>query len=74
MEGIETARENRCDVVVSAGGGSVIDCGKAISALLTNEGNILDYLEVIGAGKPLEKATAPFIALPTTAGTAIEEW
>ena len=37
--------------------------------MLTNEGDLLDYLEVIGRGKPLAKPSAPFIAIPTTAGT-----
>ena len=71
-KGVDRARESRCDVVVSFGGGSAIDAGKAIAALLTNGGDPLDYAEVIGAGKPLGKASAPFIAVPTTAGTGSE--
>jgi alcohol dehydrogenase class IV len=66
------ARAEHCDVVIAAGGGSVIDAGKAIAALLSNPGDPLDYLEVIGAGKPLEHAAAPCIAIPTTAGTGSE--
>jgi alcohol dehydrogenase class IV len=66
------ARENQCDVVIGYGGGSVIDSGKAISALLTNHGSLTDYLEVIGKGKPLKKKTVPCIAIPTTAGTGTE--
>jgi alcohol dehydrogenase class IV len=54
------------------GGGSAIDCGKAIAALLTNDGDLLDYLEVIGLGKALVHPSAPFIAIPTTAGTGSE--
>src|ERR1019366_3029034 len=61
-----------CDVVIAIGGGSAIDAGKAIAALLTNPGDPLDYLEVIGRGRPLERALAPFIAIPTTAGTGSE--
>ncbi len=68
----ELARDERCDVVISMGGGGAIDAGKAIAALLTNPGEPLDYLEVIGAGQPLEHASAPFIAVPTTAGTGSE--
>jgi alcohol dehydrogenase class IV len=49
-----------------------LDCGKAIAALLTNPGNLLDYVEVIGGGKPLTEWSAPFIAVPTTAGTGTE--
>jgi alcohol dehydrogenase class IV len=48
--GVESAREAGCNVVVSAGGGSAIDAGKAIAALLANPGDPLDYLEVVGRG------------------------
>ncbi len=70
--GDDLARSNGCDLVVSFGGGSAIDAGKAIAALLANGGDLLDYLEVIGAGKPLPLPSAPFIAVPTTAGTGSE--
>ncbi len=69
---IARAREARCDFVISIGGGSVIDTGKASAALIPNPGAALDYLEVIGAGKTLQAAPLPFIALPTTAGTGAE--
>jgi len=71
-EGVRQARDARCDVVIALGGGSVIDAGKAISALLTNGGPVRDYLEVIGKAKPLTSRAAPFIAIPTTAGTGAE--
>jgi alcohol dehydrogenase class IV len=70
--GVALAREEGCDVVVAIGGGSAIDAGKALAALLTNPGDPLEYLEVIGRGQPLECAPAPFIAMPTTAGTGSE--
>jgi len=66
------AKKERCDFVVSFGGGSVIDAGKAIAALLTNDGELLDYIEIIGRGKALTQTAAPFIAIPTTAGTGAE--
>ena len=66
------ATEAGCDLVISIGGGSVIDSGKAGAALIPNEGAVLDYLEVIGAGKKLSADPLPFIALPTTAGTGAE--
>ncbi len=66
------ARDEQCDLVISFGGGSVIDTGKAIAMLLTNGGDPLDYAEVIGAGRPVTKVSAPFIAIPTTAGTGAE--
>ncbi len=70
--GVEQARGQQCDLVIGFGGGSAIDTAKAIAALLANGGEILDYLELIGGGKPLNVASAPFIAVPTTAGTGAE--
>jgi alcohol dehydrogenase class IV len=72
LQGVQKAREAACDVVIGIGGGSVIDTGKAVAALLTNGGEPLDYLEVIGKGEPITKPSAPYIAVPTTAGTGAE--
>ena len=58
--------------MIGFGGGSAIDAAKAIAAMLTNDGELLDYVEIIGRGKPLTKPSAPFIAIPTTAGTGAE--
>jgi alcohol dehydrogenase class IV len=70
--GVQRAREHQCDLVIGFGGGSAIDAAKAIAALLTNPGELLDYLEVIGQAKPLTHRAAPIIAIPTTAGTGAE--
>ena len=70
--GVERARETDCDLVVGFGGGSVLDAGKAVAALLANGGDPLDYLEVIGKGRALVRPSAPYIAIPTTAGTGAE--
>ena len=72
QRGAQTAREENCDLVIALGGGSVIDAAKAIAALLTNPGDLMDYLEVVGKGTPLPNPGAPFIAAPTTAGTGAE--
>jgi alcohol dehydrogenase class IV len=71
-EGVDAFHCAGCDMVIGIGGGSVIDAAKAIAALATNSGEPLDYLEVVGEGRRLENAPAPFIALPTTAGTGSE--
>ena len=70
--GVALARAEHCDLVIGLGGGSAIDTGKAVAALLANGGDPLDYLEVIGAGRSLHAPSAPFIAVPTTAGTGAE--
>ncbi len=65
-------REQPPDVIVAAGGGSVVDAGKALSAIIPVPGKTSDYLE----GNPVRTAhpgtRLPFIALPTTAGTGSE--
>jgi alcohol dehydrogenase class IV len=72
QEGVQHAKRAGCDLVISLGGGSAIDAGKAIAAMLANPGELLDYLEVIGRGQALPAPSLPFIALPTTAGTGSE--
>ncbi|MCA9977450.1 MAG: iron-containing alcohol dehydrogenase, partial [Anaerolineales bacterium] len=72
VSGVQQAQTNTCDLVISIGGGSAIDTGKAIAGLATNPGDPLDYLEVVGRGRPLTQPPLPFIAIPTTAGTGAE--
>lgn len=72
IQGVQIAREHQCDGVIGIGGGSVIDIGKVIAAMITNRGELIDYLEVIGNGKKLDQRSAPFIAIPTTSGTGAE--
>jgi alcohol dehydrogenase class IV len=72
QRGVAQAKQENCGVVVAIGGGSALDAGKAIAAMLTNPGELLDYLEVVGRGQALTHPGAPFIAVPTTAGTGAE--
>ncbi len=70
--GMALAERSGADFLIGFGGGSVLDSAKAIAAMLKNEGALIDYLEVIGEGKPIVKKSAPMIAIPTTAGTGTE--
>lgn len=69
---VAIARQHDADCVVALGGGAVIDAGKAIAALVPATRPMLDHLEVVGLGLPLDHAPLPFVAIPTTAGTGAE--
>ena len=68
---VEKHRRSGAEVVVAVGGGSVMDAGKAISAMIPVDGSIRDYLEGVGEKKH-PGLTIPFIAMPTTSGTGSE--
>jgi len=70
--GVAAGREHGADVVAAIGGGSVIDAAKAVAMLLANGGDPLDYLEVVGSGRPITEPAVPCVAVPTTAGTGAE--
>lgn len=70
--GIRSARDCAATAVVAVGGGAAIDAGKAIAALAPAPRPMLDHLEVVGRGLPLDAPPLPFVALPTTAGTGAE--
>lgn len=68
MEGANFAKANGCDVVVAIGGGSIMDCTKAIAFLSINDGDINDYIyNRLQSDKAL-----PLILIPTTCGTGSE--
>ena len=69
---VAAAREHGADVIAAIGGGSVIDTAKAAAMLLGNGGDPLDYLEVVGDGRPVSRPAVPCVAVPTTAGTGAE--
>ena len=69
---LDQARAAQCDLVIGIGGGSVIDTGKAVAAMLANPGDMMDYLEVVGLGRKIANRSKPYIAIPTTAGTGSE--
>jgi len=66
------ARQAKSDLVIGIGGGSALDTAKVVAAMLTNSGQLEDYLEVVGRGKPLTQRPVPCITIPTTAGTGAE--
>ena len=67
-DGVEVYKKNKCDSLITLGGGSSHDCGKGIGLVVSNGGTIHDYEGVDKATKPLP----PYMAVNTTAGTASE--
>ncbi|EGA69897.1 alcohol dehydrogenase [Vibrio sinaloensis DSM 21326] len=65
-------RKFKPDMVIAIGGGSVLDMGKALAAVIPNQGDVYDYVEVVGRNVPLKSKPLPFIAIPTTASTGSE--
>jgi len=69
---VAQCRGRDIQAVLAVGGGSVIDAGKAISAMLPGGGSVFDYLEGVGTGARHSGRKLPFVAVPTTAGTGSE--
>ncbi|MDO4163717.1 MAG: iron-containing alcohol dehydrogenase [Bacteroides sp.] len=73
VAGAKAAREFNADFLVALGGGSVMDCSKAIALLATNEGELWDYVAIgSGKGQSISNRPLPIIAITTTAGTGSE--
>ncbi|OAA92696.1 iron-containing alcohol dehydrogenase family protein [Clostridium coskatii] len=66
-EGVKAGKKEKVDFIVALGGGSAMDAAKAISMVIGNGGDILDYEKV----QP-KTYGIPIIAVPTTAGTGSE--
>ncbi len=71
-DGVALAKKENCDWVDWNRRRQCFGRRKAIAAMMTNEGDVLDYVEIIGRGKTLAQLPAPFLAIPTTAGTGSE--
>jgi alcohol dehydrogenase class IV len=70
-ESVRRLGDEKVDLVVAVGGGSVLDAGKAISAMLYKDESVIEYLEGVGT-KDHPGTKLPFIAVPTTSGTGSE--
>ncbi|MBN2695671.1 iron-containing alcohol dehydrogenase [bacterium] len=68
MLGAEIYLENRCDVIISIGGGSPMDCAKGIGIVATNKKHINSFEGVDKITNPVP----PLIFIPTTAGTSAD--
>ncbi|MGM5483040.1 MAG: iron-containing alcohol dehydrogenase [Nanobdellota archaeon] len=68
IDGVKTFENSCCDGIVALGGGSVIDCSKAIGIMVSNPGSIFDYKGV----DKIEHPSPPLISMPTTAGSAAD--
>ena len=65
-------REHRCDGLIAVGGGSSIDCAKGVAIAATHPGALVTYATIEGGSERITQASAPLIAVPTTAGTGSE--
>lgn len=66
------ARARGISLIIAIGGGSVLDTGKAVAAMATNNGSVEEYLEGPQGARTLSADPLPIIAVPTTAGTGSE--
>jgi alcohol dehydrogenase len=71
-ETCKTYRDSGIQAILGIGGGSVVDAGKALSAMLPHNNTIMDHLEGVGKGIPHSGKKVPYLAVPTTSGTGSE--
>lgn len=67
-DGVKLFKSQGCDGIVALGGGSPIDCAKAIGIIATNHGSVFDYMGIDRIKHP----SPPLISMPTTAGSAAD--
>ena len=67
-DGVDVYKKEKCDSLITLGGGSSHDCGKGVGLVIANGGKIHDYEGVDKSSKPMP----PYLAVNTTAGTASE--
>ena len=70
--GLDVFREHDCDSLVALGGGSPMDCAKAIALLSTHDGPLDQFAIVNGGVERIRPDKPPVVAVPTTAGTGSE--
>ncbi|MGE8365086.1 iron-containing alcohol dehydrogenase [Cupriavidus sp.] len=71
-EAVALYTEHRCDGIIAVGGGSPIDLAKGVAVCATHEGSLKTFAAIEGGAARITAATAPLIAIPTTAGTGSE--
>jgi 4-hydroxybutyrate dehydrogenase len=72
LAGLNVWRQNKCDGLVALGGGSPMDCAKAIAVLARHEPPLAQYAFIHGGVTRITADQPPLIAIPTTAGTGSE--
>jgi 4-hydroxybutyrate dehydrogenase len=65
-------RDGAFDGIIAIGGGSSIDLAKGVAVCATHIGPLKNFAAIEGGVARITSATAPVIAIPTTAGTGSE--
>ncbi|MDG1897958.1 MAG: iron-containing alcohol dehydrogenase [Fuerstiella sp.] len=71
-DGVAMFRDAKCDGIIALGGGSPIDCAKAVSLMVTHKEPLEQYALIRGGMARITDKKPPLIAIPTTSGTGSE--